>query len=95
MRAVAVGVATFTVLVIRGALLWLVVPVAVAVWAVSVIPALVLRLCGIGAPFKPMDHIGFASQLLDAVLSRLPGLHPVAWPWHSKDDRATLIDDML
>src|SRR5690348_13456993 len=82
-KALLAGVGLFALMVVRGLLLWIVVPVSAAVWLIAFLPCLVLRLMGVRAPISPRAYLAFGTQLLDAVISRLPlGIEPVPWPWH-------------
>lgn len=81
--AVASGVVLFALMVVRGLLLWIVLPIAAASWLVAVVPCLVLRLMGVRAPISLRAYLAFGTQVLDATISRLPlGIEPVPWPWH-------------
>ena len=87
MRSIITGIVaaigTFAVLVLRGALLWIVLPLSSLAWAVMLLPGILLRLVGLRLPLNPAWYLRFGTQILDACLTRTVLR---AWiegePWH-------------
>lgn len=77
-------------MLLRGVLLWIVLPASFVAWVLSVAPLLLVRLLG-GRPRRmSLAHfLRWGRQLLDAVLSRTVArgrVEIVPWPWRERDE---------
>lgn len=84
---------TILVMVIRGLLLWVSIPITLVAWLLS-LPVLALRrLMGKrSGSLHPMSWIRYSTQILDAALVRVffrSFRDGVDWPWKPSQQRAS------
>lgn len=91
MKALLGVVGVSLLMLLRGLLLWIVLPASLLAWALSIAPLLLVRLLG-GRPrrMSPAHFLRWGRQFLDAALSRTVARGRVAvvpWPWREYDER--------
>jgi hypothetical protein len=82
---VAGGLGLGVVMIFRGIVLCFFLVPSLLVWLVALLLWPLLRLCGVRPSVNPLFYSRWATQLLDAVLTRLLPLPNGPWPW--KEDR--------
>lgn len=84
MKPAGVFLGYVLVFVVRGMLLWLVLPAAAVAWVLMVLPLMLARLVGRDVQLSPRFFLRWGTQFVDACITRCTPRSPVGpepWPW--------------